>query len=130
MTKEWYKEHGYRLGLNDTQEVIDRAEREVKVAYIAPILPGADYDEDEVKQCLADLAYMRMLGIALFVTRTGAKEKHGDHSSIPTDETKFNEQGLIAADAVDKLRAMEGANASAKVNDICHIFFKSNYFYN
>ncbi len=130
MTKEWYKEHGYHVGMEGTQDVIDRAEREVKVAYIAPILPDADFSKEEVKQCLADLAFMRMLQITLFVTRSGAKEKFGDHSNNATEDAKFYEQGLVAAGAVDKLRAMSGANATAKVDDICRLFFKSNFFYN
>lgn len=129
MTKEWYKSKGYHIGLEGTQEVIDRAEREVKVAYINPILPDADFEDEAVKQCLADLAYARMLQITLFVTRSGAKEKFGDHSNNASADAKFYEQGRIAADAVDRLRAMSGANAQAKVNDICYLFFKSNYFY-
>lgn len=130
MTKEWYKSQGYHIGLEGTQEVIDRAEREVKVAYVQPILPNADFDEAGVKQCLADLAYMRMLQLTLFVTRSGAKEKTSNYSTNASADAKFYEQGKIAAAAVDSLRAMEGANASAKVNDICHLFFKSNFFYN
>lgn len=130
MTKEWYKSQGYHIGLEGTQEVIDRAEREVKVAYVDPILPNADYDNAGVKQCLADLAYMRMLQLTLFVTRSGAKEKFGDHSANASSDAKYYEQGMVAAQAVDALRAMSGANATAKVNDICHLFFKSNFFYN
>lgn len=130
MTKEWYKGKGYHIGLEGTQEMIDRAEREVKVAYIAPILPNADFELEGVKQCLADLAYMRMLHLTLFVTRSGAKEKLSANSANASADAKFYEQGMVAASAVDKLRAMPGANATAKVDDICHIFFKSNFFYN
>ena len=129
MTKEWYKAQGYHVGLEGTQEMIDRAEREVKAAYIAPILPSADYTKDEVKQCLADLAFMRLLQLTLFVTRSGAKEKFGDHSASASNDAKFQEQGRVAANAVDTLRLMPGANATAKVNDICYLFFKSNFFY-
>lgn len=130
MTKEWYKAQGYHVGVEGTQEMIDRAEREVKVAYISPILPGADFDTDDVKRCLADLAYMRMMQLTTFVTRSGAKEKYSAHSASASDDAKFYEQGMVAASAVDKLRLMPGANATAKVDDICHIFFKNNFFYN
>lgn len=130
MTKEWYKGKGYHIGLEGTQEVIDRAEREVKVAYVLPILPTADFANEGVKQCLADLAYMRMLQLTLFVTRSGAKEKLGDHSVNASNDAKFNEQGMVAAQAVDVLREMPGAIADARVNDICHLFFKNNFFYN
>lgn len=129
MTKEWYKAQGYHVGLEGTQEMIDRAEREVKVAYIQPILPNADFEDSVVKQCLADLAFMRLLQLTLFVTRSGAKEKFGDHSSNASNDAKFQEQGRVAAGAVDTLRAMSGANAKARVNDICYLFFKSNFFY-
>lgn len=129
MTKEWYKQQGYHVGLEGTQEMIDRAEREVKVAYIEPILPSADFSKDEVKQCLADLAFMRLLQLTIFVTRSGAKEKQGSNSVNASADAKFYEQGMVAASAVDTLRAMSGANATAKVDDICHIFFKSNFFY-
>lgn len=129
MTKEWYKSKGYYISLDGTQDMIDRAEREVKVAYVDPILPNADLNAEDVKQCLADLAYMRMLQITLFVTRSGAKEKFGDHSANASNDAKFQEQGRVSASAVDSLRAMSGAVADAKVNDICHLFFKSNFFY-
>lgn len=130
MTKEWYKAQGYHVGLEGTQEMIDRAEREVKVAYVLPILPDADFDNDDVKQCLADLSYMRMMQLTTFVTRSGAKEKYGSNSASASADAKFYEQGMVAASAVDKLRLMPGANATAKVDDICHIFFKNNFFYN
>lgn len=130
MTKEWYKSQGYHIGLEGTQELIDRAEREVKAAYVLPILPNADFEhDDDVKECLANLAYMRLLQITLFVTRSGAKEKFGDHSNNASNDAKFYEQGRVAASSVDKLRTMPGANVTAKVNDICQIFFKSNFFY-
>lgn len=128
MTKEWYKQRGYHIGLEGTQELIDRAEREVKAAYVQPILPSADYDDTEVMSCVADLAYMRMLQITLFVTRAGAKEKLSTRSTTASNESKFNEQGIVAASAVDRLRQMQGAVAEAKVNDICQLFFTSNYF--
>ena len=129
MTKEWYKAQGYHVGLEGTQEMIDRAEREVKAAYIAPILPAADFEQADVMQCLADLAFMRLLQITLFVTRSGAKEKTGQYSLNASADAKYAEQGRVAASAVDRLRAMSGANATAKVDDICQIFFKSNFFY-
>ena len=130
MTKEWYKAHGYQMGINGTQELIDRAEREVKAAYISPILPNADYEDDEVMQCLADLAFARVMQNTIFVTRTGAKEKFGSQSSNASDDVKFQEQGRVAASAVDKLRLMSGANAKAKVDDICYLFFVNTYFHN
>ena len=129
MTKEWYQEHGYRVGLEGTQQLIDRAEREVKAAYVQPILPNANYSDTAVEQCVADLAFARLLQLTLFVTRSGAKEKFGNHSSNADADAKFAEQGQIAAAAVDKLRTMSGAIAAAKVNDICNLFFKSNFFY-
>ena len=129
MTREWYKENGYHVGLEGTQEVIDRAEREVKAAYVEPILPNADYNKDDVKKCLADLAFMRVLQINLYVTRSGAKEKLSTHSSSPSNDSRYNDQGRVAAAAVDRLRAMPGANAQAHVDDICQLFFVSNYFY-
>ena len=130
MTKEWYKSQGYHVGLEGTQEMIDRAEREVKDAYITPILPGADFENNDVKSCLADLAYMRLLQLTLFVTRSGAKEKFGTNSANASADAKYYEVGMVAAAAVDKIRLMPGANATARVNDICHIFFKNNFFYN
>ena len=130
MTKEWYKQNGYNIGLEGTQEMIDRAEREVKAAYIQPILPSADFDNEDVKRCLANLAFMRVMQLTLFVTRSGAKEKFGSHSASATADAKFYEQGMVAASAVDKLRAMDQAVADARIDDICHIFFKNNFFYN
>ena len=130
MTKEWYKAHGYHIGMEGTQELIDRAEREVKAAYIDPILPSADYEDEAVMQCLADLAFARVLQNTIFVTRSGAKEKFGSQSANASADAKFYEQGRVAASAVDKLRLMSGANAKAKVDDICYLFFVNTYFHN
>ena len=130
MTKEWYKAHGYHVGIEGTQEIVDRAEREVKAAYVLPILPDADFENEDVMQCLADLAYMRMLSLTTFVTRSGAKEKYGTNSASASNEAKYNEQCLVAAAAVDRLRQMEGADATARVDDICRIFFVNNFFHN
>ena len=50
MTKEWYKSKGYHIGLEGTQEVLDSAEREVKVAYVNQRLQKADLEDEAVQQ--------------------------------------------------------------------------------
>ena len=129
MTKEWYQRNGYKLGLNFDQSQIDRAEQDVKAAYVHHILPDADPDgDDEVARCVADLAFLRLSRQNTFLTRSGAKEKTGQNSYTVSADASLGEMASTCKLWIEKLREKPGAVAGAKVRDICHIYFKSNYF--
>lgn len=130
MTKEWYQTNGYKLGLNFDQAQIDRAERDVVDAYVSRILPGADPDHDaDVARCIADLAFLLLSRRNTFVTRSGAKEKTGVNSYTVSPEASLSEMASTCKLQLEKLAAKEGAVSGAKVRDICHIYFTSNFFH-
>lgn len=129
MTKEWYKENGYKMGLNYDQNQIDRAEADVKEAYISRILPEASEDDEDVKRATADLAFLLLSLRNVFVTRSGAKEKTGVNSMTAGADRVVAEQAPTCKMRLEELRSKSGAVKGAKVRDICKIYFKSNYFY-
>lgn len=130
MTKEWYQQNGYKLGLNFDQAQIDRAEQDVMSAYVLRILPGADPSQDQdVARTVADLAFLLLSRRNTFVTRSGAKEKTGVNSYSVSAEASLSEMASTCKLRLEELGKKPGAVSDAKVRDICKIRFTSNYFH-
>lgn len=130
MTKEWYQQNGYKVGLNFEQQQINRAERDVMAAYVLRIIPNADPEHDaDVQNAVADLAFLLLTRRNTFITRSGAKEKTGANSMSASAEATLGEMAATCKLRLSELKAKPGAVAGAKVRDICKIYFKSNYFY-
>ena len=126
-----YKCAGYaEVSSNIPQQQIDRCEREVIEAYIKPILPTYDTNDSEVKAAIMCLAVLRIQLISIFATRSGAKEKTTAESFAATRDNIRLQYARTADMLLLAMRRKTGANAAAKVNDICGIYFVSNYFYN
>lgn len=120
---------GYQVSTNLDQAIIDRAEADAFAAYISPILPNADREDDCIKKALADLSYLLLLQRTLRVTRGGTKEKTSQSSMNAGEWAALTEQTYTAALAVDMLRKMDGAVSGAKVTDIGKIYFKTQFLY-
>lgn len=127
MTKQWYKDNGYELSQLIEQNVIDRAEREVKEAYIAPIVGEVSPEDERVKRAIANLAFLLILQRTIFATRAGAKVKVGYNSADADAWEKLSQQATICHMSLDILRNVEGAKKDAEVLDICKIYFKTNF---
>lgn len=128
MTPQEYAAKGFAVSLHIDQSIIDRAESDVRQAYIDPIV-GADAQGEAVTDALANLAFMAMTQRNVFVTRSGAKEKTNANSrSVETWET-LQEMAHTCAMKIAALRELPGAKAKAEVQDICRIYFKTNFFY-
>ena len=129
MSIEDYKQAGFLTSVNILQARIDKAEKEVVMAYITPILPNADLEESDVRACVMELANLRLLQNSVFATRSGAKEKTTPQS-YSADALAILNQSVAACDLhLQNLRTLPGANAKAKVNDICGIYFTTHYFH-
>lgn len=128
MTPQEYNQKGFAVSLHIDQSIIDRAENDVREAYITPIL-GADASGDVVEDALANLAFMAMTQRNVFVTRSGAKEKINANSRQAEAWDTLQEMAHTCAMKIASLRELPGANAKAEVHDICRIYFKTNFFY-
>lgn len=122
-------QRGYRVSVNTDQALIDRAEREVYEAYIAPILPSSTMDDEEVASALMELAYVRMCAISnAVVTKSGAKEKTSASSVSADYESIAAVHRPVCKMRINALRLLPGATKDAKVNDILKLYYKTNFF--
>ena len=122
-------QRGYRVSVNTDQALIDRSEREVYEAYIAPILPSSTMDDDEVSAALMELAYVRMCAISnAVVTKSGAKEKTSASSVSADYESIAALHRPVCKMRINALRLLPGATKDAKVNDILKLYYKTNFF--
>lgn len=127
MTKQWYQEKGYKMSSLIEQAEIDRAERDVTAAYVAPIVGGMTEHEMERQNAVAELAFLLLLQRSIFATRAGAKAKMGYNSNDAGEWQLLAQCAHSAHIAIERLRSLQGANASAEITDICKIYFKSNF---
>lgn len=122
-------QRGYRVSVNTDQALIDRSEREVYEAYIAPILPSSTMDDDDVAAALMELAYVRMCAISnAVVTKSGAKEKTSASSVSADYESISAVHRPVCKMRISALRLLPGATKDAKVNDILKLYYKTNFF--
>lgn len=128
MTRTEYISAGYPISSVVEQAVIDRAENDVKQAYILPIIEEPDYTNETVKRVLMEFTFLLVLKRSIRATRSGAKFKTAAQSQIAGEDQQLQESVNTAAMWLDELRQLDGANANAKVKDICAIYFQTNYF--
>lgn len=108
---------------------ISRAETLVRDAYIKPIVGAATVTASVVEKTVAELAFLYLLQQSVFLTRSGAKIKTG-YNSQQADTWDLLQQSSTACHlALEILRKQPGVNANADVQDICKIYFKTNFFY-
>lgn len=120
---------GYSVSANLDQAIIDRAEADAFAAYISPIMPNAEREDECLQRALADLAFLLLLQRTLRVTRGGTKEKTSTQSVNAGEWASLTEQTQTAAMTIDMLRKMPGAVKDAKVTDIAKIYFKTHFIY-
>ncbi len=126
MTKQWYQENGYKLSSLIEQSEIDRAEEDVKAAYIKPIAPQSMATET-AKKATANLAFLLLLQRTIFATRAGAKVKTGYNSQEADAWAKLQQEANSCHLALEELKQLKNTNPDAQVTDICKIYFKTNF---
>lgn len=127
MTRQWYIEHGFKVSSLIEQTEIDRAERDVTSAYVVPIENGATIQAETREKVIGQLAFLLLLQRTLFLTRAGAKTKTGYNSQEADAWTKLQQEATSCHSALELLKSQTGTNPDAKINDICKIYFKSNF---
>lgn len=126
MQVDWYKKHGFEVSSLIDQATINRAEDDVRKAYIEPIL-GTDPAGDDVDMAVANLAYLLVMQRSIMATRAGAKIKNTQTSQNADAWAIIAQEALSCHGRLEGLRHKDGANARAEIFDICKIYFKSNY---
>lgn len=127
MTKQWYSEQGFKVSTLIDDAEINRAENDVRVAYIKPIIGDATEPKNIIENAVSNLAFLLLLQRSTFLTRAGAKTKAGYNSADVDAWAKLQDAASSCHLALEQLRAVQGANAGAKVTDICKIYFKTNF---
>ena len=128
MNVQDYKNSGYALSVQIEQSHIDRAEADVKAAYLDPIAQRTDSNKDVYDGALMQLAYTLVLQRSIVATRAGAKEKTSAQS-VSAD--RYNVQVQQAGMCQFKLSLFAKSAGVEKpwrlVTDICKIYWKSFY---
>lgn len=130
MTPQEYQEQGYKLSANISQTQIDQAEEDIKAAYIVPSIGGdlADEMTDEQRNAVMALAFLRLSQNNMTVTRSGAKAKNVAESSSVWLEQGLQEQARRCHFCLEVLQK-QAQQTMVQVDDICGIYFKTNFFY-
>jgi hypothetical protein len=124
MTKQEYQERGFRLSLQIEQEDIDRAEKAVTDAYIAPLTD--DRTGELVISSIMNFAFLWLMQHSLYNTRSGAKSVNITSATTPSNEDVLRQCALDCHQCLQALREALGKN-DVKVLDICRIYFTTNY---
>lgn len=128
MTINEYKNNGFNISAYYEQAAIDRAEVEVKQAYITPIVGAVEVDEAIINRAVMNCAFLLLLRRDTSLTRAGGKLKTTAQSSTPTTLETISEQGGACHLALVALADAAGVKLrDCKIFDICRIYFETNF---
>ena len=128
MTPQWYNEHGYKVSQYIEQSEIDRAEADVRRAYVEPIVGSAEVSNDVIDDTVGCLSHLLLLQRTIFATRAGAKLKTSYNSQETDAWSKLQQEATSCHLSLLNLRNQVGVNSDAEVVDICKIYFMTNFF--
>lgn len=121
---ETYRAAGFRLSLQVSKDEIDRAENDVKAAYVAKVAPAYDPTAAAVREAVMQLAFILLCQRTTVATRSGGKVKTTPYQS----ETGYPSQSdLENADRLLRAIRTEEGEVSALVDDICGIYYRQKY---
>ena len=129
MTKKWYQDNGYEMGSLIDDAAIERAERDVTDAYVAPVVGTAEVDTSVRERAVGNLAFLLLLQRTIFATRAGAKIKTGYNSQEADAWAKLQQEATSCYLALEVLKSQPGVNPDANVTDICKIYFSTNFIH-
>lgn len=128
MTAQDYINNGYRLSLHTPQAEITAKEELAYNSYVKPILPNADREADEIKSTIMAIAFLLLLQASIFATRSGAKIKNAPQSSNANEWQILNETAVMAHSYIENLKNSPEAVPNAKIYDVAHIYFRTQFF--
>lgn len=124
MNAEDYRNAGLRLSMQVSQLEIDRAETDVKAAYIAKVAPAYVMTDSDVKAAVMQLAFILLLIRTAVATRSGGKVKESPNLSTAgyaSQSDKDNADRLLR-----KVQTVQGL-PSKLVDDICGIYYRTQF---
>lgn len=127
MTAQDLVNAGFPVSLHIDSAIITRAATDVRAAYVTPIV-GTMADNATITDALNNLTFLLLMQRNVFATRAGGKTKSTLQSQEADTWQTLQEQAHTCHMKIEALRALEGATADAAVQDICKIYFKTNFF--
>lgn len=119
MLKSDYIARGYRLSANIDQSQIDKAERDIKSAYILPLFVEApDFTFEPFLSCVMELSFIYIMKSRATATRSGGVNKERVHSNADIDLSQNYAVADMLLQAVRRLSTSEG-----HTSDVCGIYF-------
>ena len=128
MNVQDYRSKGFAVSTQIEQAAIDRAEADVKAAYLDRIGARTEDNKGEYDDALMQLAFTLVLQRSIVATRAGAKEK-ATAQSVSADRynVQVQQQGVCQF-RLSALAAKCGVQKPWRlVTDICKIYWKSFY---
>ena len=125
-----YRDSGYRLSLQVSQGEINRAEADVKAAYLDRIYADYVTPPDLIKSAMMQLAFILLLQRSAVATRSGGKVKTSPDSvsGYPSQEDMDNADRLLRLmqETYYHFGAVQG-HPSKIVDDICGIYYRNQF---
>lgn len=129
MTIQLYKDKGYAIAESFDQRAIDRAEQDIKDAYILPLFGNDVNIEDEnVLPLFMDLVFLLLSQRNVVLTRGGAKVKTAENSQNIDFERTLRDIGTMCNTRLQNAADSKQTSWTTICKDICKISFKSNYY--
>lgn len=144
MTAKEYQDHGYRLSLQVQQAEITRAEYVVYGAYLSPLYGNKTLAEVEhvtsadgwatdatLAGCVADLAFLYLMQKNVLATRSGGKVPNALSATSASGWDMLAQAAKECDLALQRcIAAIGDKTAAERMDDVCGIYFKTNFFYN
>ena len=125
-----YRNKGYRLSLQVSQGEIDRAEADVKAAYLDRIYADYVTPSELLKSALMQLAFILLLQRSAVASRSGGKVKTSPDSvaGYPSQDDMDNADRLLRLiqETYYSGGAVQG-HPSRIVDDICGIYYRNTF---
>ena len=126
MTSEWYRSNGFEVSANLSESRIEKAEKAVWNAYILPVIPSADLQDETLQKQLATLAYYYLCLENAKITRKGTKSKTDEHSvTISPGADQLALERTMANTAFNQIMKRADATGTGTVDDILRIWLSS-----
>lgn len=123
MNAEQYKNAGYRVSMQVSQDEIDRAERDAVRCYLDKVCTYDSADASH-KEAVMQLAFILLVQRSVVATRSGGKEK----TSPSLSENGYPSQtDFDNADRLLRKVQTIGGDVSALVDDICEIYYRNKF---